>query len=172
MPKKKNDIEDIEVTPIEETEGENATHKGANFLPFGKYFLILLVLPLQIYLAYEIIDKNYEEIHSFVNIGDSQDVINYQFEELIVNPAGTNGKRFLVVEIGLELENKVHESMISKHKQKIKHNMIEAISTRTVEQLVRFEEREVMRNELTEIINNSIGVRSVRNLYYTRYVMQ
>lgn len=170
MPSNVSEIQDIESIPIEEEEGSIAG--GSKFLSYGKYFLIVLVLAVQILLAYTLVDKNYEEIHGMLNITNSGNVVEYQFEELIVNPAGTNGQRFLVVEIALELSDIEHQSLVEKHKQEIVHNMLAALSTRSINQLTHLEEREVLRNELKEIINSVIGVRSVRNLYYTKYIMQ
>lgn len=170
MPSNVNEIQDIESIPIEEE--ESILSGGAKFLSYGKYFLVVLVLAIQILLAYTIVDKNYEEIYGMLNISNTENVVEYQFEELIVNPAGTNGQRFLVVEIALELSDAEHQSLIDKHKQEIVHNMLAALSTRTINQLIQLEEREVLRNELKEIINSVIGERSVRNLYYTKYIMQ
>lgn len=145
---------------------------GAKFLPFGKYFLILLVLASQVILAYQIVDKNYGKVFDLVDNLTSPESGKYQFEELIVNPSGTNGQRFLVVEVSLELYDITHSELIEENQQEIKHNMLEVLSSRTVTQLSQLSEREKMRTELAEVTNKAIGQRSVRNLYYTRYVMQ
>lgn len=170
MPRKVNEIEDIESIPIDGDE-ENISG-GAKFLSYGKYFLVVLILGIQITVAYILVDKNYEEIHTMLNVKDTEEIIQYQFEELIVNPAGTNGQRFLVIEIAIELSDIEHQSLVEKRKQQIKDNMLQALSTRTIDQLINLKEREILRNELKEIINSVIGVRSVRNLYYTKYIMQ
>ncbi len=156
-----------------EKEKKKPKKKGiSKFLPLGKYFLILLVLAVQGIIAYQIVDKNYEKIFTLIDSLLEPEPIHYTLEELIVNPAGSNGQRFLVVELSLELRNEKHAELIEKNKEKIKHNMLEVLSSRSVAQLNKFEEREILRNELAEITNDAIGVHSVRNLYYTRYVMQ
>ncbi len=145
---------------------------GSKLLPFGKYFLILLVLAAQGILAYQIVDKNYGNVYELVDTLIGPQEGNYMLEELIVNPSGSNGQRFLVVEISLELHDMNHIELIEERKQRIRHNMLEVLSSRTVNQLTQLSEREKMRSELAEITNEAIGKRSVRNLYYTRYVMQ
>jgi len=55
---------------------------------------------------------------------------------------------------------------------KVKQELIEALSSRTVGQLTQVSDRQEIRRELSGVINSSIGVRSVRNLYFTKYVMQ
>ncbi|HKL14029.1 MAG TPA: flagellar basal body-associated FliL family protein [Balneolaceae bacterium] len=144
----------------------------SKFLPFGKYFLILLVLASQGILAYQIVDKNYGKVYEVVDDLTAPEEGSYMLEELIVNPSGSNGQRFLVVEISLELYDAAHIELIEKEKQRIKHNMLEVLSSRTVNQLSQLSEREKLRSELATVTNQAIGKRSVRNLYYTKYVMQ
>jgi len=142
------------------------------FLKSGKYFLIVLFIVSQIFLAYQIIDKNYERIYVFISELIPERSASYQLEELVVNPSGSNGQRYLVVEIGLDLRDRRHIELIQNQQQRIKHEMNEALSSRTVDQLTQFEVREQLREELAVIIDQAIGTDSVRNLYYTRYVMQ
>ena len=145
---------------------------ASKFLPFGKYFLILLVLASQAFLAYKIVDSNYGKVFEVVDDLTAPEEGSYMMEELIVNPSGSNGKRFLVVEISLELYDVTHTELIESKKQRIKHNMLEVLSSRTVQQLSELSEREKLRSELAAVTNRVIGKRSVRNLYYTKYVMQ
>ncbi|WP_340103522.1 flagellar basal body-associated FliL family protein [Rhodohalobacter sp. 8-1] len=145
---------------------------GSKFLPFGKYFLILLVLASQVILAYQIVDKNYGSVFKVVDDLTAPEEGTYLMEELIVNPSGSNGQRFLVVEISLELHDAAHIELIDQNIQRIKHNMLEVLSSRTVGQLSQLSEREKLRSELAGVTNKAIGKRSVRNLYYTKYVMQ
>jgi flagellar basal body-associated protein FliL len=145
---------------------------GKGMMIAGKIFLVLLILTAQVLLAYTIVDNSYEKMYSFVKSIGEQESVFYKMDELIVNPAGTNGQRYLVVEISLELSNDSHLERVRQQEQRIKHNMNEALSSRTVAQLVQFEEREKLRYELAGIVNAAVGERSVRNLYYTKYVMQ
>jgi flagellar basal body-associated protein FliL len=146
--------------------------RGFNFLSLGKYFLLFLIIAVQVLLAYAIVDRNYEKVYRTVESIMREDTGVYKFEELIVNPTGTNGQRFLVVEISIELERESHVELVETHEQQIKHEMNEALTARTIDQLSDFQEREFLRRELANIVNDVIEKRSVRNLYYTRYVMQ
>lgn len=157
----------------EKKKKEKKSKKGrAKFLPFGKYFLILLILTAQGVLAYQIVDRNYDKVFKLVDSLTAPEEGIYSLEELIVNPAQSNGQRFLVVELSLELYNLEHSELIEKNKDKIRHKMLEVLSSRTVSELTQFAEREKLRKELAQVTNEAIGERSVRNLYYTRYVMQ
>lgn len=145
---------------------------GSKFLVYGKYFLFLVLFSMQALLAYAIVDRNYPTIYNLLSTPANDDFVVYQMDELIVNPLGSQGQRFLVVEISIELRNTEQIELIDHNMQKLKHNMNEALSARTVEELLQFSEREKLRYELKYIVNREIGEDSVRNLYYTKYVMQ
>ncbi|MCC5914331.1 MAG: flagellar basal body-associated FliL family protein [Balneolaceae bacterium] len=156
----------------EKKKKEKKKKGGVKFAKVGKYFLLLLIIAVQGVLAYAIADRNYDKVYGVVQNVMKAEYGQFDFEELIVNPAQTNGQRYLVVEISVELEHIRDVELVEKNKQKIRHEMNQALGSRTVDQLGSFDEREYLRRELAEIINRAIDKRSVRNLYYTRYVMQ
>jgi flagellar FliL protein len=137
----------------------------------GKIFLLVLILAGQTYLAYVIVDKYYPSIYVKMNTEDPPEIGTYQMDQLVVNPANTNGRRYLMVEISLEL-NIEHIPLIETSNPRVKQELIETFSRRTVSQLTTPRERDVLRKEVVEIINSSIGETSVQNLYFTKYVLQ
>ena len=64
----------------------------------GKIFLLVLILAGQGYLAYVIVDKYYPSIYAKMNEEDPPVIGPYIMEQLVVNPANTNGRRYLMVE--------------------------------------------------------------------------
>lgn len=146
--------------------------KALNFQRLGKYFLLLLVLAIQIFIAYTIVERNFESIYRYTNGLFPDETGKYQLEEIIINPADTNGQRYLLVELSLELVDKDSEALIEKNSSRIRNHLIEYLSSRTVDQLQGVKSKENLRFELVSIINHTVGKRSVRNLYYSKYVMQ
>lgn len=142
------------------------------FLVIGKYFLLLLILFGQGVLAYALVDKYYPTVYEKMHEKNPDDFGTYQMEELVINPANTNGKRYLLVEISLELKDKEHILQFEKNQMKLKQEIIESLSTRTIRELTQVEGREEIREDLIEIINSTIDIPTVRNLYFTKYVMQ
>ena len=149
--------------------------KGASapnkLVAIGKIFLLVLILAGQAYLAYVIVDKYYPSVYAKMNEEKPPEITTYLMEQLVVNPANTNGRRYLMVEISLEM-NIEHIPLMETNNPKVKQDMIEAFSSRTVSQLTTSEERDKLRQEVTDIINSSIGEVSVQNLYFTKYVLQ
>lgn len=145
---------------------------SSKFLTIGKYFLVLLFFATQGLLAYMLTDKYYPSVYEHMNKKTPADFVTYQMEELVVNPANTNGKRYLMVEISLELDDKADIQKIEQHKLRLKQEIMETLSSRSIPELVKVSERDKLRSEIIMLINSTIGVRSVRNLYFTKYVMQ
>lgn len=137
----------------------------------GKIFLLVLILAGQGYLAYVIVDNYYPSIYAKMNAEEPPELGMYMMEQLVVNPANTNGRRYLMVEISLEM-NVEHIPLMETSNPKVKQELIETFSRRTVSQLTTAEERYKLREEVTDIINSSIGETSVQNLYFTKYVLQ
>lgn len=145
---------------------------SSKFLTIGKYFLVLLFFATQGLLAYLLVDEYYPMVYEQMNKKTPADFVTYQMEELVVNPANTNGKRYLMVEISLELDDKTIIPVIEQHKLRLKQDIMETLSARSIPELVKVSERDQLRIELITLINSVIGARSVRNLYFTKYVMQ
>lgn len=146
--------------------------KPSKFRRAGKYFLLLFLILVQAFVAYSVMDKNYDAIYSYTQHLTPDEVGKYELEEIIVNPADTNGQRYLLVQLSLELVDKVDQSKIEENESKIRNNLIKFLSSKTVDDLQGIKGKEDLRLELVKIINNAIDARSVRNLYYSKYVMQ
>ncbi|MDI6402799.1 flagellar basal body-associated FliL family protein, partial [Balneolaceae bacterium ANBcel3] len=146
--------------------------QSSKFLPKGKYFLLVILILSQAVGAYVVIDEHYKDIYIFIFGSLPDHSTTFLMEEIIANPAGTNAQRFLVVQIGIELSHIDHVVLMEDNMMKIKDRFNEVLSSRTVPELVQFEERDRLRRELAKEVNEAIGVRSVRNLYFTKYVMQ
>ncbi|WP_138430784.1 flagellar basal body-associated FliL family protein [Fodinibius saliphilus] len=146
--------------------------KASKFRTIGKYFLIVLLIGGQAFLSYYIISKNYEAIYSYIDSFFPPQTGKYQLEQIIINPANTNGKRYLLVQLSLELVKKEDINLLKEKKSKIRNDLIKYLSARSVSELQGIKGKEDLRLDLIRIINQAIGRRSVRNLYYSKYVMQ
>lgn len=164
MAEKKNETKKIEqVEKIKKSRFKVAS--------IGKIFLLVLIFTGQIYLAYVIVDRYYPNIYAKMNEEEPSELGTYLMEQLVVNPANTNGRRYLMVEISLEM-NIEHIPLMEINNPKLKQELIETFSRRTVSELTTPKERERIRKEATDLINSSLGEISVQNLYFTKYVLQ
>lgn len=147
-------------------------HKLSKFQSIGKYFLIILFAVGQMFIAYLVVANNYDAIYGYVKSLTPPEQGKYELEDIIVNPADTNGQRYLLVRISLELVDEEHISLIEENESKVRNYIISYLSARSVQELQGSREKEEVRIGLIKVINNAIDSHSVRNLYYSKYVMQ
>ena len=109
-------------------------------------------------------------------------------DNLIVNPAGTNGTRYLSTSIGLEIEKNGaggEDKEESKEEGKsgegdrmkkltpvIRDILIAILSSRTLEELSSVEGKEAVRKEILEKIQLALGDIKLSRVYFVDYVLQ
>lgn len=139
---------------------------------FGNIFLITAILVGEFILAYTIVSMYYADIYQLVH-GHPPDFGGYyQIEEIVVNPAETEGTRYLVVSVGLKVRNSRDLDQIESQEVVIRDAMINMLGRRTVSELADIDERNQIKQELGMMTNQILGKRAVRNLFFTQYVMQ
>jgi len=153
---------------------ELANKKGSKVASIGKYFLILVLIIGQGIGAYFLIDRFYPKVYAQMNEEPPAEQVfgMYDLGALVVNPANTNGKRILMVEISLELNREGLYPIIEGLEPKIKQQINDYLSAMNTQQLINVYDRDVIRGNLNDLVNSVVGENSVRDLYFVRYVMQ
>lgn len=169
-------MEEIEQERTKE-ESEEVVEKessGSKFSAIGKYFLVLVIILGQGIGAYFLMDMLYPKVYARMNAEPPKEQVfgMYDLGTLVVNPANTNGKRILMVEISLELNKEGLYPIIEGLEPKIKQQINDYLSAMTTEQLINVFDRDVIRGNLKEMANSVVGENSVRDLFFVRYIMQ
>lgn len=153
---------------------EPAEKKGSKVASLGKYFLIVVIIIGQGIGAYFLIDRFYPKVYAQMNDEPPVEQVfgMYELGSIIVNPANTNGKRILMVEISLELNKEGLYPIIEGLEPKIKQQINDYLSAMNTQQLINVYDRDVIRANLKDLVNSVVGENSVRDLYFVRYVMQ
>ncbi len=95
-----------------------------------------------------------------------------ELQGLIVNPADSEGRRFLMVNIGLETPD---ESGLEQLKQKdivVRDKILRTLSKHTISDLSDISIREQIKQELLNEINDVLQDSMIDRLYFTQYVLQ
>lgn len=95
-----------------------------------------------------------------------------EFGGIIVNPAGSNGKRFLMIDIGLESSSASVLSELERKEIVVRDRMLKVLSSRTVEELASLEGRNLLKDELLDTVNAVLDGGRVDYLYFTQFVLQ
>ncbi len=92
--------------------------------------------------------------------------------DLVVNPAGTAGRRYLKVAAAIEVHDpKVLKELEARGAQ-VRDLLIRDLSARTLEELTDPVAKEEMRQSIVSELNDIVGAGKVGNLYFTDYVVQ
>lgn len=154
--------------------GEESSGKGGGKL---KFILIPIILIAQLVGAYFIVfnyllvnpnrDDAPQKKRESLQVGQF-----YELDDIVVNPAGTGGKRFLVVEVGLESKS---PELIAEAETKdiwIRDAIITILTRKGPEELMDFSRRQELRMEMLSTINRKMLAGKFENLYFKKYIMQ
>lgn len=95
-----------------------------------------------------------------------------EVQGLIVNPAHTEGRRYLMVNVGLEsAQPKVLEELEQKEVV-VRDTLIKLLGHHTVEELAAIERRAQLKEELRQAVNGLLSKGAVDRIYFTQYVLQ
>jgi len=131
---------------------------------FSAYFVINNVLKPRIpkeYLPKEESKKEAKEPGAIMSIKD-----------LVVNPAGSNGSRYLSASIGIEVDNEEIVKSLELRMPAIRDALIGILSSETVGQLSSADEKGILRDKIIEKLDQVLEPVKVRNVYFIAYVLQ
>jgi flagellar FliL protein len=98
--------------------------------------------------------------------------VMYEIKDITINPAESKGQRFLVMSVGLQVRSDKDVQDVVRREIVIRDAIIAILSKKTVDQLSDINIRNDLKQELGVAINQILDKPSVRNLFFTQYVMQ
>ena len=92
--------------------------------------------------------------------------------DLVVNPAGSKGFRYLSASIGIEVADEVAMHEVERRAPAVRDALIGILSAETVEQLSAPGERAYLRKTIMRELNKLLEPIKVQNVYFIDYVLQ
>ena len=130
----------------------------------GAYFIVFNLLLQQPSKASE---KSPEEKTVAMPVGQF-----YEINDVVVNPAGTAGKRYLVMEMALESKDqKVIEEATSKEIW-IRDAVISILTRKTPEELLDYSLQTELKKEILNTMNRKLTAGKFDKIYFKKYIMQ
>jgi|GEM_PF-307627 len=93
-------------------------------------------------------------------------------ENLVLNPAGSGGSRFLLLSVAIETGNKTAEDDFKARDAELRDIILTALGNKTVDQLVEMINREPIKVEVQTAIAARFGKTAVKRLYFPQFVVQ
>jgi len=110
------------------------------------------------------------------NISRNSDLMQigpiYPLDQFIVNLLSENGSRFLKIKMDLELSGPELTAELDKKKPLIRDIVIRTLTSKTFQEVSTGKGKEKLKDELVDRINSVLADGSVRNIFFTEFVVQ
>lgn len=198
MPEVEQAKASAEAIEVEESKDKSATNKGGGF---KMYFIIMIAL--QVVLAaggYFLVIKYLKPDPAFHQVVEEQKKAEekpkveevphqiYNIEDIVVNPAGTGGSRYLSVSIGVDMDvpkateeeakkgegegETKSKSPLDEKKPQLRDALISLLSSKTIDQLTSVEQKDHLRSEIMDSFSKILFPAKVHNIFFIDYVLQ
>jgi flagellar protein FliL len=112
----------------------------------------------------------------------------YNIDDVVVNPAGTGGSRYLSVSIGVEMDAPKAEagggghgegegeakpkSPLDEKRPQLRDALIGILSAKTIDQLTTVEQKDLIRSEISSAFEKILAPAKVHNIFFIDFVLQ
>lgn len=100
------------------------------------------------------------------------ETLMYSIDDIVINPAGTGGSRFLSVSFGFELESPSMLSAFRSREPIIRDALITILASKTVAQLTDIRQKEIIRYQIKKRVSELMKTEALAGVYYTDFVLQ
>ena len=96
----------------------------------------------------------------------------YMVENLVLNPAGTNGSRFLLLTLGLAVPDEAASQALQARDPELRDVVIRQLGAQTVETLADITRRDSLKAQLRTALGERFGKKTVLDVYFPQFVIQ
>jgi flagellar protein FliL len=93
-------------------------------------------------------------------------------KDIIVNPAGTNGTRFLLMTVAFEVSSPGTQKELEQKEIQVRDALNTILGTMSLEQLASTEQREALRTQIAERVGEMLKTGSVTSVYFSKFIIQ
>jgi flagellar protein FliL len=96
----------------------------------------------------------------------------YVIKDMIINPAGTNGQRYLLTTIALNVTTEEALKDLEKKEMAVRDALNSVLTSKGMEQLTNVAERESLRKEIAEKVKGLVTHGKLSSVYFSKYIVQ
>jgi flagellar FliL protein len=96
----------------------------------------------------------------------------YAIDDIVVNPAGTGGSRFLSASFAFELEAPYLEAEFTAKEAMVRDALITILTSKTVPQLTDPKQKEIVRYQIKKRVSDLLETDDLANVFFTDFVLQ
>ncbi len=103
---------------------------------------------------------------------DVQEEYLFAIKDLIINPAGTNGQRYLLTTIGFNLSSEEALKEMEKKEMAVRDALNSILTSKSMEDLIDVSKREVLRHEIFMRAKELVKTGKLNSVYFSKYIIQ
>jgi flagellar FliL protein len=103
---------------------------------------------------------------------EGADVAVHMLDNLVLNPAGSGGTRFLLASVGVRLTGAPAEDEMKKREIEVRDVVLRVLGLRSVEELAEVSNRDAIKKQLVVTIDSVFGKKVVTGIYFSQFVIQ
>lgn len=104
--------------------------------------------------------------------GHAAGAANYLVENLVLNPAGSNGTRFLMASVALDLAEAEASGQLESRDAQVRDALLTVLGHKTVEELTDVTARDSLKVELKSAVAELFPEGTVTGIYLPQFVIQ
>ena len=93
-------------------------------------------------------------------------------ENLVLNPAGSNGTRFLMVSATFELKDSGTENQMKEHDAEVRDHILSVLGKKTVEELTDIAQREQIKKDVLDSVGALFEKGAIKKVFFGQFVIQ
>ncbi len=138
------------------------------------YFITANVLLPKIQANAELVAdvEQLEETDTVATVNTDLGKYVYVVEDLIINPAGTDGKRLLLSSIGFDIQTEENQKELQSKEVLVKDAIISVLGSKDMVRLGDAVYRDTLRMAIATRINQLIPSVKINNVYFSKYILQ
>ena len=95
----------------------------------------------------------------------------YSVDDVIVNPAGTNGDQLLLTSIAFDVATQEGEKELKEKEIIVKDMIISVLSSKTIGQLNNTSYKDTLRTEISKKLQVNLPEVKVNKVYFSKYII-
>lgn len=96
----------------------------------------------------------------------------YVIENLVLNPSGSNGSRFLLLSVAIGVSNEATMALLKARDPEVRDRILGLLGAKSVEEVWEADRREQLRQEVLAELKPLFPYESVRAVYFPQFVIQ
>jgi flagellar FliL protein len=96
----------------------------------------------------------------------------YQIDNLVLNPAGTEGTRFLMATVAVQVPDEAAMALLKERDLELRDAVLRVLGTKSVQELADVSRRDSLKVELFHVLAEQLPGKTVREIYLPQFVIQ